>query len=233
MRFAKTLLIGLPIILLALPALGQCPENGYYNSQSGILLLGTASESWINGQEGQIGNTLYAESDGGGNQWVLSCPSACEEPILLEDTVDAYGNGMRSYLTEYCGGTLWLNGGTEAWSNGDDEYIVDLNDMNIYVTIIFMGGVPIGHVSNIELAGSFQGCDACVAFQIANATMYGHNYGVNFPPGFPLPVHPDSCDPDPNLYGSYWDIIDVGLTISGCGVATQSSDWSHVKAMYR
>jgi hypothetical protein len=233
MRLAKLLLIGLPILLLALPSLGQCPQNGVYNSQGGSVELGTASESWINGQEGQIGNTLYALSMNDGAQWILSCPSACVDPILLDDTVDPYGNGMRSYLTEYCGGTLWLNGGMEDWSNGDVEYVVDLVDTNIYVTIIFMGGVPIGHVSNIELAGTFQNCESCVAFQIANATMIGEGYGFDFPAGYPLPVFADSCDPEVDLYGSYWDIIDIGLTISGCGVASQDSDWSQIKSLYR
>jgi len=233
MRLAKTLLIGLPILLLALPALGQCPQNGVFSSQGGTVDLGTASESWINGQEGQIGNAVYAYSDGDGAQWVLSCPAACSDPVLTEDTVDEYGNGQRSYMTQYCGGTLWLNGGLEAWSNGDAEYIVDLMDTNIYVTVIIFGGVPIGHVSNIELAGTFQGCDTCIAFQIANATMQGDALGSDFPGGYPLPVHMDTCDPDPGLYGSYWDIIDIGLTISGCGVAAQQSDWGQIKALYR
>ena len=233
MRFAKVLMIGLPILLLALPALGQCPQNGYYNSQGGTVELGTASESWVGGQEGQIGNALYALSMGDGAQWILSCPATCADPILLDDLVDEYGNGQRIYLTQYCGGTLWLNGGLEAWGNGDADYVVNLSDMNIYVTIIFMAGVPIGHVSNIELAGTFQDCDACVAFQIANATMLGEGLGYSFPIGYPMPVYEGSCTPDAGLYGSYWDIIDIGLTISGCSVATEETTWGQVKALYR
>ena len=51
-----------------------------------------------------------------------SAPVHLVEPALVENTVDAYGNGIMVYYTEYCGGTLWLNGYGEAWDNGFDHY---------------------------------------------------------------------------------------------------------------
>lgn len=63
--------------------------------------------------------------------------------------------------------------------------------------------------------------------------MLGDAYGSDFPMGYPLPVYPDTCDPDPDLYESYWNIIDIGLTISGCGVDTHDSNWDQIKALNR
>jgi hypothetical protein len=113
MRTLKSLLLTIPILLLSMSVLAGCPEVGVYTSLDGDILSGRASESWPGGGEGQIGNSVLSESWNGETlalQWVVSCPTACTVPLLIFDGVDINGNGNQTWFTEYCGGSLWLNG---------------------------------------------------------------------------------------------------------------------------
>ena len=237
MRTLKILLLGISILMLAMPVWAGCPQDGPYTSQGGEMLLGRASESWAGGGEGQIGNTVLAQSWDGvelGTQWYMACPAICADPVLLDDMVNPEGNGYMTYMTSYCGGILWLNGDGTAWTNGDAEYIIDLAETIFYTTILFVGGTPVGHVTNIEMAGEFEGCpETCLAFDVANATQMGSGLGSEFPLDYPPTVVAPDCTEDLGLMGSWWDVIDIMMTISGCSTATEDVSWSQVKSLYR
>ena len=237
MRTLKILLLGVPILMLALPVWAGCPQDGPYTSQGGEILLGHASESWPGGGEGQIGNTVFAQSWDGmdlGTQWYMSCPAICADPILIDDTVDPNGNGYMTYMTSYCGGIVWLSGDGTAWTNGDAEYIINLTETNFYTTILFAGGTPVGRVTNIEMAGEFEGCpDLCLAFDVANATQMGTGLGIDFPSDYPPTVVAPDCAVDLGIMGGWWNVIDISMTISGCSTATENASWGQVKNLYR
>jgi len=228
--FALTLLI-----VLAAPAWAGCPLDGVY-STTDTMLPGHASESEPTGQSGELGNAVFAQSwDGAalGTQWGLACPEICVEPVLLANTIDQYGNGDMVYLTEYCGGTLWLDG-NGPWGNGDAEYLVDVLICQFTTTISFLGGQVALHNTDIDMHGHFQGCpETCVEFTVAAACQLGEDYGYGFPADFPLPVLGGSCMPDENLLGTWWDISEINMVISGCTVPTTDRNWSEVKSLYR
>ncbi len=235
MRTATTIIMGLLLIVCSGPAQANCPFYGDYSTGNGDLLPGRASESEPTGQSGEIGNAIYAESFDGqlGGQWVLSCPAICVEPLLIEDTVDAYGNGDMVYFTEYCGGALWLNGPGEAWDNGHTEYIADIQSAYFTTTITLVGGVPIFRSTTIEMMAQFVDCiDVCVFFDVVEAIQMGEDYGYNYPADYPKPVHEIICDPDLDLWGSWWEIVDIGMTIGDCTVSTEVSDWGQLKSRY-
>ena len=54
MRKLKMLLLGLPVLMLAVPVWAGCPQDGPYTSQGGELLTGRASEAWVGGGEGWL-----------------------------------------------------------------------------------------------------------------------------------------------------------------------------------
>ena len=237
MRTLKTLLLMIPILLLSMNVIAECPELGVYSSIDGDVSLGRASESWVGGGEGQIGNAVLSMSWNGaalGQQWVLSCPATCSVPLLILDQVDGNGNGNQTWFTEYCGGELWLNGPGEAWDTGDASYTAVLNEASFTTTIQFAGGVPVGYVANIQFTAEFANCpEGCSAFEISNAVQLGRGLGSSFPAGYPLPVQQPDCLQDGALMGSYWDVIDLSLVITGCAVPTEDSSWSQVKSIYR
>ena len=209
-----------------------CPLDGVYSTDN-ALLPGVASESEPTGQSGELGNAVHAESVGGGAQWLLSCPAICVEPVMIENTVDGSGNGHVTYFTVYCGGGFWLNGGAEAWSNGHTEYLADVDVANFTTRITFAGGVPVLTTTDIEVTAEFLDCtDTCLTFTVASACQVGEAYGADFPAGYPLPVWMDTCDPDPMLWGSWWDVCCATMVIQGCSTDADDLDWGHVKALY-
>ncbi|MBC8366022.1 hypothetical protein H8E52_01290 [bacterium] len=228
-------ILGLLLILSASAVSANCPLYGDYSTNDGNMLPGRASESEPGGQSGEIGNAIFAESFDGqlGGQWMLFCPAICVEPELIENTVDDYGNGDMVYFTEYCGGQLWLNGTGEAWDNGAADYFADLQSAYFTTTITLVGGVPIFRSTTIEMMAQFVDCiDVCVFFDVIEAIQMGEDYGYNFPVDYPLPVFDYDCSASVDLYGSWWEIVDIAMNIGDCTVDTETSDWSQVKSLY-
>ena len=60
----------------------------------------------------------------------------------------------------------------------------------------------------------------------------GKGLGADFPPGYPLPVDPDFCDPGLDIMGAWWDIQWAEITIGPCEVGTRTQDWSTLKTTY-
>ena len=234
----RILLICLSLALLTAPVYAGCPVEGTYTAISGDIFEGRSSEAWPGGGEGQLGNSVLGQSWDSvslGSQWELSCPQICVAPVLLLDTVNGSGYGQRTYITQYCGGTLWLDGGTQAWSNGDADYTLNLSSTYFYTTIQYAAGVPVAKVNNIQLSGHFDGCqESCIGFEIANAAEIGNGIlGQNFPANYPLPVQAGTCAQDPLLLGSYWNVTSITMTIIGCSVPTREISWGAAKSLYR
>ena len=235
MRTATAVLLGLFLVLAAGSAIANCPLHGIYDMNTGTLDTGRAAESEPGGQSGEIGNAIKAGSftdPDFGAQWILSCPAICVAPVLMENTVDEYGNGIMVYFTEYCGGNLWLNGPGEAWDNGYADYTAILLQVNLTVTLTIEGGSVVGHDTVIDVIGQFEGCVETCFYLYAQATQMGAGYGYEFPAGYPLPVYETSCQEDANLSGTYWDITGGDMLIDYCTTASQDSDWGQVKTRY-
>jgi hypothetical protein len=237
MRFRNCLLIVIPILMLALPALAECPLFGVYTSMGGDLLAGRASESEPTGQSGVLDNAVKAQSWNGaalGTQWSLACPAICQDPQLIEDTIDGSGNGYRVYQTVYCGGTLWLLGTGMPWGAGATEYLADVFNAVFLTTITFELGVQVAHNTVITMDTDVLDCTGvCITLQIDSAVQLGEGLGTEFPPLYPLPVLPPDCTVDDTIQGTWWDINDVTMTIEGCTVPSAERNWGEVKSLYR
>ncbi len=235
----KTLLTTSTILMLAAVALAGPPLTGTYDStdMGGPVLIGHYSESWTV-PFGNIlsGTTLNAQSWDGmnlGTQWSYSCGTLASDAVLLQDTVDANGNGSRTYMKTFVGGTLWLSG-DGPWGNGEPYYSGPITSYTEFETIQFVGGVRTHAVTNVQATASLDGFPgSCVAFTVGNGVEIGStDFGQSLPSTYPGFLDPDTCSPDRNL-GGWWDMMTMSLYIAGCEVANEAPTWGEVKRMYR
>ncbi len=236
-KFSMTMAL---IMLFVVPALAQAPVNGVYKSTDiggAELLTGHSSESWFAGAPVSQSNAISAGSwDGGtyGVQWSISCPTVIAAPTLLLDTVDGNGNGQRTYLKIFTGGTFSLVGGpagTPAWSGGDAAYTGSVNIYNEVQVIQFNNFVPTGSNITVNLTGEFTGhANSCYSL-ISNGQRVGTTDTAALPAGYPPFPAMFSCAPTV-LTGSWWDRLGLTMTIKECVVATEETTWGGIKAIY-
>ena len=98
MRILLTLFL---CIAISAPALAGPPANGTYTSTDigGTMLPGRYSESWYPTKL-SVNNTLNEQSwDGStlGTQWHWYCPWIAFPPVLLVNTLDGNGNGIKIF----------------------------------------------------------------------------------------------------------------------------------------
>jgi hypothetical protein len=204
-------------------ALGQMDEGRY-------------SESWVGGDIGQIGNTVYSLSWDGmslGGQWKFLCPVLSETPVLLEDTVDENGNGHKVYRIEYGSGSFWLSGGGP-WGNGDPDYYGELFHYTHTTTMQYVDWELVGYTVNVQLSGYFAGYESCMQLTIANAVSIG--IGGAPPGGYPelqMGVEGGCQDVLPGVLGDWGDVWSITMIISDCATANEQVSWGTVKSMYR
>jgi hypothetical protein len=235
----KRLLIFGLLATLVFPVMAVAgPLAGTYKTLDGDLFPGKATESApADGAEGQLGNMIWAESFDDvslGAQWKLMCPAIASDPVLLSDDVDENGNGMRSYRTEYGGGTLWLTGAA-AWGGGEADYTATLTSFTTTVYKQYVNFEKVGAVTNISCTGVFEDYDDCFEMVIANAELIGLTpYGYPEEQGPFPPFHgPSDCDVI-GAHGTYWNTHDITLSILGeCIVQTDETTWGQVKSIYR
>ena len=207
------------------------------------MLTGRATESWpddpADGSRGVIGNTINAHSWDGAiaaEQWTLSCGSLCEDPSLLNDNLDVNLTGYQTWRHIYCGGSIWMTGGSEPWSGGDADYNATIATFSSTVTYQFYEGVIIASAANISLTATFDGYDTCMEFVIANATGLGQTDIdgeplQTLPPQFPAFMSAN-CN-ETALRGAWADITGISMVILGCTTPAEESSWSQVKNLYR
>jgi hypothetical protein len=225
-----TVLLALLLALAAGAVQAGPPVQGNYQSLQGDMLSGRFSESWAGGGQGQIGNTVHAMSWNGtalGTEWYVACPVLGSTPTLVSDSRDITGTGFVSYRSDYVGGRFWLSG-VGAWAGGDAFYAGAL-DYYIHVTeFLFVYGVPISYVTDVQFGGKFDGYCLCLTV-IANAA--SGSSGAQ-PSGYP-PYLQSDCSVNTGLTGEYGDVMDITMSIYPCASGVENSTWGGVKALFK
>jgi hypothetical protein len=167
------------MLLLASSALAGAPLNGDYQSTDlgGPIDVGRYTEGWDVGSGAMLaGTTFNAGSWDGANfgaMWRYTCGTLLNDATLLVDNVDVNGNGNRTYMKTFVGGTIWLSG-TGPWGNGDAEYSGPIGSYVEFETVQYSAWERTGVVTNVQATASFDGYDGmCVAFSVANGTEVG------------------------------------------------------------
>lgn len=237
----KAVLVVLLSLVVAVPALAGPPVNGNYTSTDigGSMLPGRYSESWLGGGKLSVGNTLNEQSwDGAtlGAQWHWYCPYVASPPVLLLNTVNGAGNGMKIWRVTYAGGVMWLNGTGEPWDGGDANYTATVNTWTAIVTETYANFVEVGTVRNHNSTATFNDYpNECLNLAISNLEKTGATDTMGpLPANFPFFMDGSNCGPAANPNGEWGDVDSITFTIIGCPtIRTEAKSWGAVKAMYR
>jgi hypothetical protein len=234
----KTANILLPLALL-LPALAMAgaPLPGNYTSTDigGSLLVGRYTEGWAAGGGGLLaGATLNCASwDGGslGTQWRYWCGTQVGNSVLLINTVNAQGNGNRTYASTYVGGYFWLSG-TGPWANGDAAYPGVMESYVEYETLQYSNWIPIGAITNVQMSAHFDNYPTeCMGYDMGNGLRVSDtNLGQPAPANYPQFLD-TNCNAGPTA-GACWNFFTITLSIVDCAVGTEERTWGAVKSMY-
>lgn len=225
----------------ALPALAGPPLVGDYTTTDlgGPVSVGRYSEAWTAGGGALLaGTTLNAESwDGAslGTEWRYWCATEPAPGVLLVNTVNASGNGNKTYMKTFTGGYIWLSG-TGPWANGDPSYPGVIDTYTEFETIQYSNWVPVGAVTNVQATAHFDAYPtSCMAFSVSNGVRVGSTeFGMTKPADYPDLLAAGTCAPG-LTEGAWWDMMTMTLSISGngCATPTKSASWGAVKAIYR
>lgn len=177
------------------------PITGMFNSPDAgsDFYSGRWSESFAGGYRGAIGNVIHAASWSGtalAGQWELSGLVLSATPTLIQDTVNlTTGNGMRTYLTTYSGGTLSLMDTGPWWNTGDGgtTYVVDVDTYeNTTVQVIQNWNVTTFRTT-AYMSGTFHDYSPyLLTFAIGSALPLGS--GTSIPSDYPAFVGDDNGD---------------------------------------
>jgi hypothetical protein len=225
------------IMLLTGTAFAGAPLNGEYQSTDlgGPVYVGRYTEGWdAGGAATHYGTTLNAESwDGAslGTQWHYWCSTLLSDGVLLTNTVNAQGNGNRTYMKTFSGGYIWLSG-TGPWANGDPDYYGVIDSYTEFETVTYSNWVPIAAVTNVQAIASFDGYPAqCMTFYIGNGSQVAStDLGDPVPADYPGLLD-TSCNPT-RTDGAFWDFFTVTLSIVDCAVAAEESSWGNIKSLH-
>ena len=158
-RTALALVASLAVMLVAAASFAGPPLNGVYKSTDlgGVVNLGRYSEAWDAGGGAILpGTTLNAQSWDGttlGTMWKYWCSTLVAAPVLLVNTVDANGNGQKTYMKTFVGGYLWLSG-TGPWANGDVDYPGLIDTYYEFETIQYVNWVRVAAITNVQATQS-------------------------------------------------------------------------------
>jgi hypothetical protein len=151
--------------------------------------------------------------------------------VLITDTVDANGNGFQEWMVVYLGGTFVLDG-VGPWGGGDSEYTADLHNYQEIKTYQYANHELVQTISNVSIQAKFVGYpEACVAISILNQEEHGSTDTEMFPPDYPAFLDPPQCDPIGTL-GSWGEVDEITLIITGCTIATEETTWGKIKSLY-
>ena len=229
--------LALLTLLLAEASFAAAPLNGAYQSVDlgGPVYVGRYSEGWASGGGAlKAGTTLNAESwDGAtlGSQWHYWCSTESSNAVLLVNTVNASGNGNRTYMKTFDGGYIWLSG-SGPWANGDAAYPGTIMSYTEFETITYANWVPIAAITNVQALASFDAYpDQCMTFYIGNGSRVSTSeLGQPTPANYPGFLDPN-CSAT-NTFGACWDFFSVTLSITDCAVGTKETTWGDIKSLF-
>ena len=226
------------IMVVPVVAFGGPPIDGTYTSTDlgGSMLTGRYTLSW-SGPDGymEIGSTNNMLSwDGAtlGTQWWIYCADVMMPPLLISDTVNASGNGFMEYLVNYQNGICVLDG-SGPWGDGSEpSYTAPLSTYSEIQTYEYSNFEIVQVVTTISLQGIFIGwTDECMTLSISNTEQLGTTDAGPKPPDYPGFLEPTTCAPTRTM-GSWGEVDEFTLIVTGCTVATEVSTWGKVKALY-
>jgi hypothetical protein len=238
-KFATTLVILTALALTATASMAGPPLPGNYMSTDigGTIPVGRYTEGWdVGGSAFTAGTTQNCGSWDGialNGVWKYTCGTMLSPGVLIGGYVNAQGNGNRTYLCTYTGGTFWLSG-TGPWANGDPDYPGVFDSYVEYETVQYSNWVPISAITNVQSAAHFNNYETfCMGFSIANGSRVGTtDLGNVMPPNFPALLDP-TCAPTRAL-GAWWDFTSITITLTpDCATPAKSSTWGSLKAIYR
>lgn len=239
MKRLGIVVLAVAAVTVAATAFADAPLSGTYQSTDlgGTLQLGRYSESFAAPGGGlDPGVTYNAQSWDGAtlaSQWWYYCGTMVAPPVLLIDSVNpATGNGNRTYMKTFVGGTIWLSG-AGPWANGDPEYTGIVDSYTVFETITYTNWNRIAAVFSIDARGHFDDYTAsCMTFGIGNGSEAGStDDGDPVPADYPELLEQGTCDPVMTL-GRWWDMLTITLTITGCAVPVEETTWGAVKSRY-
>jgi hypothetical protein len=230
--------VTLAVLLLAATTYAGPPLNGTYQSTDlgGDMQVGRYTESFAAPGGGlDPGVTYNGESWSGtalGQQWTFYCGTMVAPPVLLVDTVNpSTGNGNRTYMKIYVSGDFWLSG-AGPWANGEPQYTGIIDSYTIFETISYTNWERTAAIFNIDATAHFDGFTTCMTFGIGNGTQEGGtDWGDTKPGNYPDLLQQGTCSPGVP-YGTWWDVVTITLTITGCSVPVEETTWGGIKALY-
>lgn len=208
---------------------GAVPYEGFWTTTDGSLTGAHISEGWCGTpqQPGVPGNTLYVMSWNGASLGALYVFSgmAIDGSGAVETGryFDANGFGWIDYVTNYTGGSFWLDGG-HTWSDGTDlTGMITSCEVGARVTYVMWD--PVGVASNITVSGEFDQCQECTIHIVGNSQRVWD--GINGP--MPADYPPFIC----GTTGELHDMCCLQATITCPIVGTEESSWGAIKELYR
>lgn len=221
-------------LVLALPVLAQCPNQGEY-STTDSLLDGRYSEAWCGaggepimpGRPGNTGNGMSWNGINLGTQWKVWGMYADENgAVEVARNVDGLGNGWIEYETNYLGGQFWLTKDF-AWSDGINDLTGTVTEFNIRARVTLVMGEVVGTTSNISMRGVFPDCPNCVLeYTLANAMLvWRSDWAASKPANYPDFL----CGA---VNGELYDVCCMTIKIH-CGTPTENSTWGAIKELYK
>ena len=237
MRLATALLAALLITLSGSLALAGAPLNGDYDSSDlgGPIDVGRYTEGWnAGGSATMAGTTFNAASWDGANlgaMWRYSCGTLAGDAVLLTDNVDVNGNGNKTWMKTFVGGTIWLSG-AGPWGNGDAEYSGPILSYVEFETVQYSEFQRVAAVTSVQATASFDGYEGgCVAFQVANGTEVGAtDLGMTPPADYPAFLFDNCVDGAPE--GAWWNMTSITLSINWCAVPARDQSWGAMKSKF-
>jgi hypothetical protein len=237
---ATALVILAALALTAAASLAGPPVPGDYKSADlgGPISVGRYTEGWDVGGGSPHGTntTQNCGSWNGsaiGTEWRYTCGTATVPATLIFSTVNAQGNGNRTYMAPFTGGQLWLSG-SGPWANGDAQYAGVFDSYVEYETVQYSNWVPISAVTNVQSAAHFNDYPTiCMSFSIANGSRVGTtDLGNVMPAGYPALLDP-ACGATRTL-GAWWNMTSLTISITAeCATPSRTSTWGSLKALYR
>jgi len=215
----------------------QPPSEGTFRSTDigGTMLPARLSESWksVNGFN-EVGNTVNVESWGGtdlGDQWRAWCAAISSPPILLVDTIDQFGNGIKVWHITYLGGMLWLGDGP--WDAGGAPYNGLMDEYLSITTEQYIGNKRVAVNCNLSFSATIVGYpNSCMTFAVGNCVGIGSTTTIGSAADYPELIDADCVATA--THGQWGDVKGITLSVTGCNsVPVSETTWGAVKVLYQ